>query len=1060
MTHPYPEPPIGTDLPPFAPAGGRRRWALSLALALLIAATTMAFASSKASASTAYTIGNPPTGGNFFNSVDLLTKTPATPTSVGLQPMQVAIAPDDETAYVISASSTTGKVTPVDVATDAAAAAIEGPALAKAKDGLVSPDGKTLYVLTGTSVVPIDLESATIGTPIALPGASGLNESSGGIVITPDGSTIFAMRRLAMIEIDVATAGATTIAVSGSTSDLTISPDGATVYVPGGAFSAQVTPVDVATRTVGTPYAVPGGARAAAVSRDGEELYVAQATNFSTVDLSTGAVANVDVGSENQLNDIDVTPNGRVAWVASLRDNLLLIDLDTDTVQESIPLSFPSRRVAIAVSPADPNGAAEPTITTDVPNQGGTVGDPTNPTVTVDVAQLDEYGDPVPPVDLTVTATSSDQSVLPDDAVAVTGSGSRRVLSFDPIAMGNTDVTLNLTGAGGKSSTAQVGYLVSRATTPSSRVLQGLSDPSTAIYVGDDHMLVAEDEASAIFLYRTDVSGPPVETFDVGISANPTSGGEIDYESSVRVGDTIYWLGSHGNTKDGLPELSRHSVIATEVSGSGDTTTVTRSGAYGGLRRDLIEWDRANGDRLDLDNAQQGKPDDLDGFNIEGAELSPDDEEIYLGFRSPLSPGELGGKAVIVPVTNLDRVIAGRDEVAEFEDPILLDLGGMSIRELRRNASGQYVILAAFYQGSGTVQQALYSWTGERGDAPVLLSTVVPPSPEWFADAPGTWEGIGEIPDVLTEGGQIRLIMDQGFEEFYSDGGLKNKQSSNPRTRKSRTDVFTLEGNVGARITAPTPQFPAQATGTVGAGQWVTVTNSGSQKLDVDAVRVVAADDASAGDFLVGQEDCEGEVLGLGETCRVQVRFAPSRESATSEADLVLRGNVSGGESRVALTATSTTLPAGPSGEDGSDGQSGADGQDGANGQAGAAGPAGPKGDAGPAGPAGRDGVVSFAAKVSTASAKRGGAARLTFRVGNDTAAPLDGKVALFAPKGLKAGGKSTVAVKSIGAGGSRLVTVTVKVGRKAALGSHRVKVRFSAGGEALTRTVTVKVGR
>ena len=87
---------------------------------------------------------------------------------------------------------------------------------------------------------------------------------------------------------------------------------------------------------------------------------------------------------------------------------------------------------------------------------------------------------------------------------------------------------------------------MSRATTPTSRVLLGVGDASTAIAVGDGHLLVADDERTPIRLYDARVSGREVATFTPG----PDSG-EIDFESSARKGDAIFWLGSHGNKKDG-----------------------------------------------------------------------------------------------------------------------------------------------------------------------------------------------------------------------------------------------------------------------------------------------------------------------------------------------------------------------------------------------------------------------------------------------------------------------------------------------------------------------------
>ncbi len=58
---------------------------------------------------------------------------------------------------------------------------------------------------------------------------------------------------------------------------------------------------------------------------------------------------------------------------------------------------------------------------------------------------------------------------------------------------------------------------------------------------------------------------------------------------------------------------------------------------------------------------------------------------------------------------------------------------------------------------------------------------------------------------------------------------------------------------------ATTPVFPAQAVGTTGPGQWVTVTNEGGAPATIIDVSI-AADHADAGDFLLAADDCSGEV--------------------------------------------------------------------------------------------------------------------------------------------------------------------------------------------------------
>ena len=263
----------------------------------------------------------------------------------------------------------------------------------------------------------------------------------------------------------------------------------------------------------------------------------------------------------------------------------------------------------------------------------------------------------------------------------------------------------------------------------------------------------------------------------------------------------------------------------------------------------------------------------------------------------------------------------------------------------------------------------------------------------------------------------------------------------------------------------------------------MTVTNSGSQELEVEKVRTADSDGASAGDFLVSQDECVGKTIKIGGTCKVQVRFAPSRVDATSNADLVLEGNVDSGAAMVPLTASSTALPAGepgqtgpagstgstgPAGAQGAAGTDGTNGTNGTQGPAGPAGPAGPKGDAGANGETGprgekgapgKNGTVSFTADRSSALVKRGATAGLgfVFRNGSNAALP-DGSLIASLPKGLRVGGKPTVAVAGLGAGHSRKVTLRLKVASGTPAGSYKVPVELIVGGHSVTATVTLQV--
>lgn len=546
----------------------------------------------------------------------------------------------------------------------------------------------------------------------------------------------------------------------------------------------------------------------------------------------------------------------------------------------------------------------------------GVVGDPTNPAVPIYVGQLDANNKLVNPDSLSVSVTSitaSGDSPRPSVSdVTITGTGAERVVSVNPTQKigtnGAVTITVTVTGTSGKITTLDIPYKASVATTPTSRVLLGTSDASSAISVGDGYWLVADDEDDLIRLYDSTASSRNVNQF---LPYSGSSAGEIDFEASARKGDTIYWLGSHSNAKDGSLESSRYRIFRTTVSGSGAKTALSADGLYAGLRTDLVSWDTANGNALGFAaGAQKGVgPNELGGFDLEGAEFSPDEKSLYLGMRSPVSPAAVGGKAVIVPVTNIDAIIDGTENHASFADAILLDLGGDSIRELRRNDRNEYLILSAKAGGdSDASSQHLWAWDGQPDSKPRLLTTQLPTDVEPnHTDNAGAWEGIGEMPARLVPGAQVRLIMDQGYDLFYDSGNTNKKAGFDS---KARTDVVTLTGAVGTLAEASDPgDFGSQAVSTLSAPRRVTVTNTGSNPLNLGKITIIDSDQTSSDDFLISSDGCAGTTLAQDETCTIAVRFAPTRDNVTSTAQLRIASDIPTKATLVVLTGSSTTAP-------------------------------------------------------------------------------------------------------------------------------------------------------
>lgn len=321
--------------------------------------------------------------------------------------------------------------------------------------------------------------------------------------------------------------------------------------------------------------------------------------------------------------------------------------------------------------------------------------------------------------------------------------------------------------------------------------------------------------------------------------------------------------------------------------------------------------------------------------------------------------------------------------------------------------------------------------------------------------------------------GTVKVSVTLDSMREYTD-----EQSLAPITTE-RTIAVDANTGPGPRFSAPVPVFGAQPTGTISPVQPVTVRNDGDAPLTISGVKVVPGDAGSEGEFLVVQDDCSGAPVAPGQACRVLVRFAPSRDHATSVASLEFATNTADRVHRVALSGVSTDQPrgqdgadgaAGPEGPQGPAGEPGAKGDKGDVGPAGPAGPLGPIGPVGPVGPAGAQGEPGAKGEKGDTGPKgekgeKGDPATITCSV-------KDGKVVcdigvVASSDSRSAGAKATKAsAKKLAARSARLTRLgrtyakgtaaKLRATRKITRGSYRLRVDVG-GGRTVVYTVRVK---
>ncbi|HET9233188.1 MAG TPA: DUF3616 domain-containing protein [Candidatus Eisenbacteria bacterium] len=235
----------------------------------------------------------------------------------------------------------------------------------------------------------------------------------------------------------------------------------------------------------------------------------------------------------------------------------------------------------------------------------------------------------------------------------------------------------------------------------------GACEPSGAVMLEPGLFIVGDDDTKDLLVYRK--CQPSVPPRPLKISGFPGLEKKADLEGAARIGDEIFWIGSHSRKNSGDEDLDRHRLFAIKVTSKGDELAVEAVGKpYKTLLEDLQKDERF--ERFDLGAATQLAPGKEGALNIEGLAATPDGG-LLIGLRNPIR----NGKALIIPLSNPRQVMEGAKP--SFGDPVELDLGGLGIRSLEHWPAGKsYVIVAGTFADGGSFQ--LFLWSGLASDKP------------------------------------------------------------------------------------------------------------------------------------------------------------------------------------------------------------------------------------------------------------------------------------------------------------------------------------------------------
>lgn len=234
-------------------------------------------------------------------------------------------------------------------------------------------------------------------------------------------------------------------------------------------------------------------------------------------------------------------------------------------------------------------------------------------------------------------------------------------------------------------------------------VLTGTYEPSAIRQLADGRFLVVEDEKNHPFsLLTLDPDGSVGSTaLSQGSPTAAAASWKLDDLEGLALdrSGNVYAVTSHSRDADGDEKKSRDKLIRFRVEG----TQMVAPRVVSGLKGALVATHPVLAAALAVRDVKTG-----DGLNIEALEISPDQQRLMIGFRSPLQ----ANRAIIASVENLSAIFEAGAPPQISATLTTLDLGGNGIRGMSYiPALDGYLIVS----GPGTREQlefGLWFWSG------------------------------------------------------------------------------------------------------------------------------------------------------------------------------------------------------------------------------------------------------------------------------------------------------------------------------------------------------------
>lgn len=277
--------------------------------------------------------------------------------------------------------------------------------------------------------------------------------------------------------------------------------------------------------------------------------------------------------------------------------------------------------------------------------------------------------------------------------------------------------------------------------------LTGIYEPSAVQQLPDGRFLVVEDEKKhPLSLFTLNADGSVHSTpLNPGLFQGDNDFWKLDELEGLAIDRAgfIYALTSHSRDGDGDEKKSRDKLVRFRIDGERvvDTTVVK------GLKPALTAAHPVLAHAAEIRDVKNSG-----GLNIEALEITPDQQHLLIGLRSPL----LNNRAIIARVENPAAVFETGAKPRISATLQTLDLGGNGIRGMSYiPALGDYLVISGPVARE-QVHFQLWFWNGQP-DAPARRVTA--PGVQGFEHA----EGVS--PAVIDGKQRVMIVSDDGSRE-------------------------------------------------------------------------------------------------------------------------------------------------------------------------------------------------------------------------------------------------------------------------------------------------------